>query len=114
MNLDFVPEPADAVNHLIERLNGAAGGSLVSSGSRITGHQLGGACMGKVCDLEGRVAGHRHLYVVDGALLPGSSTCTNPAFTIAAIAERCLERIIAADIRSNHTAPSLTARRATQ
>lgn len=114
VNLDFVPEPADAVNHLIERLNGAAGGSLVSSGSRITGHQLGGACMGKVCDLEGRVAGHRHLYVVDGALLPGSSTCTNPAFTIAAIAERCLERIIAADIRSNHTAPSLTARRATQ
>jgi len=35
--------------------------------------------MGKVCDLEGRVSGHPQLYVVDGALLPGSSTCTNPA-----------------------------------
>ena len=105
LDLDFVPEPADAVLHLVERLNRAAGGKLLSSGSRITGHQLGGACMGKVCDLEGRVAGHPHLYVVDGALLPGSSTCTNPALTIAAIAERCLERIIATDLRINLTAP---------
>ena len=112
LDLDFVPEPADAVQHLVDRLNRAAGGKLVSSGSRITGHQLGGACMGAVCDLEGRVAGHPHLYVVDGALLPGSSTCTNPALTIAAIAERCLERIIATDLRSNLTAPSPVARRA--
>jgi cholesterol oxidase len=103
MDLDFTPEPPDAVNHLVERLNQAAGGSLVSSGSRITGHQLGGACMGNVCDHEGRVAGHPHLYVVDGALLPGSSTCTNPAFTIAAIAERCLERIVATDLKTNRT-----------
>ena len=98
MELDFVPEPDDAVRHLAERLNKAAGGKLLSSSSRITGHQLGGACMGKVCDLVGRVEGHRHLYVVDGALLPGSSTCANPALTIAAIAERSLERIIATDL----------------
>jgi cholesterol oxidase len=64
--------------------------------------------MGTVCDLEGRVAGHPNLYVVDGALLPGSSTCTNPALTIAAIAERSLERIIATDLRN---APDLLARR---
>jgi len=106
LDLDFTSEPPDAVNHLVERLNRAAGGSLVSSGSRITGHQLGGACMDKVCDTEGRVAGHRQLYVVDGALLPGSSTCTNPAFTIAAIAERCVERIIATDLSTNPTAPA--------
>ena len=106
MDLDFTPEPPDAVNLLVDRLNQAAGGSLVSSGSRITGHQLGGACMGDVCDPEGRVAGHPHLYVVDGALLPGSSTCTNPALTIAAIAERCLERIIATDLKTNRTAPA--------
>jgi cholesterol oxidase len=99
MDLDYVPEPDDAARHLAERLNKAAGGEIVSSSSRVTGHQLGGACMGKVCDVEGRVEGHRHLYVVDGALLPGSSTCTNPALTIAAIAERCLERIIATDIK---------------
>lgn len=101
LDLDFVPEPPDAVLHLVERLNAAAGGKLVSSGSRITGHQLGGACMGKVCDLEGRVDGHPRLYVVDGALLPGSSTCTNPALTIAAIAERCMERIIATDLKNS-------------
>jgi cholesterol oxidase len=106
LDLDFVPGPTDAVDHLVERLNLAAGGKVLSSSSAITGHQLGGACMGKVCDLEGRVAGHRHLYVVDGALLPGSSTCTNPALTIAAIAERCVERIIATDLRSHLTAPS--------
>jgi cholesterol oxidase len=99
MDLDFVPEPDDAARHLAERLNQANGGKVLSSSSRVTGHQLGGACMGKVCDLEGRVEGHRHLYVVDGSLLPGSSTCTNPALTIAAIAERCLERIIASDLK---------------
>ena len=66
--------------------------------------------MGTVCDLEGRVAGHPHLYVVDGALLPGSSTCTNPALTIAAIAERCLERIIASDIKSDLTTPDVPAK----
>lgn len=108
VDLDFVPEPPDAVHHLVERLTRAAGGKLLSSGSRMTGHQLGGACIGKVCDLDGRVAGHPHLYVVDGALLPGSSTCTNPALTIAAIAERCMERIIATDLRS--AAPSLLGR----
>jgi cholesterol oxidase len=67
--------------------------------SQTTGHQLGGACMGQVCDDCGRVEGHSHLYVVDGALIPGSSTCVNPALTIAAIAERCLERILAEDIQ---------------
>jgi cholesterol oxidase len=99
MELDFVPESDDAALHLAQRLNKAAGGKLLSSSSRITGHQLGGACMDKVCDLDGRVEGHPYLYVVDGALLPGSSTCTNPALTIAAIAERCLERIIATDLK---------------
>ncbi|HUO40345.1 MAG TPA: GMC oxidoreductase [Mycobacterium sp.] len=107
VDLDFVPEPTDAADHLVDRLNRAAGGKLLSSGSRVTGHQLGGACMATVCDLEGRVAGHPHLYVVDGALLPGSSTCTNPAMTIAAIAERCMERIIATDLRSHLSTPGL-------
>jgi len=55
--------------------------------------------MGRVCDHYGRVKGHPRLYVVDGALMPGSTTPANPAFTIAAIAERCLEEIIGTDIR---------------
>ncbi|BAZ49788.1 cholesterol oxidase [Nostoc sp. NIES-4103] len=61
-------------------------------------HPLGGAVLGKACDLYGRVIGYRGLYVVDGALMPGSTACANPSFTIAALAERCLERIIAEDI----------------
>jgi cholesterol oxidase len=65
--------------------------------SGITGHPLGGAVIGKACDLYGRVKGYQGLYVVDGALIPSSTGCTNPSLTIAAIAERCVERIIADD-----------------
>jgi cholesterol oxidase len=64
-------------------------------GSRSTWHPLGGMVMGRACDLDGRVHGYPNLYVVDGALLPGSSANTNPALTIAAIAERCLDRFVA-------------------
>jgi cholesterol oxidase len=52
----------------------------------LTAHPLGG-----VCDKYGRVEGYRNLYVVDGSLIPGSSGCTNPSFTIAALAERCMK-----------------------
>lgn len=65
----------------------------------VTAHPLGGAVLGQACDLYGRVYGYQGLYVVDGALIPGSAGSVNPAFTIAAIAERCMDRIIAEDIR---------------
>ncbi|MBD2414729.1 GMC family oxidoreductase [Nostoc calcicola FACHB-3891] len=64
----------------------------------ICAHPLGGAVMGKVCDQYGRVLNYQGLYVVDGALIPGPTACTNPSFTIAAIAERCMQKIIAEDI----------------
>jgi cholesterol oxidase len=64
----------------------------------ITAHPLGGVVMGKACDFYGRVAGYKGLYVVDGALIPGSTAACNPAFTIAALAERCMDKIIAEDI----------------
>lgn len=59
-----------------------------------TVHPLGGAVMGQICNTFGQVYGYRGLYVVDGALIPGSTACTNPSFTIAALAERCMERIL--------------------
>ncbi|MEO0967705.1 MAG: GMC oxidoreductase [Cyanobacteria bacterium J06639_18] len=69
----------------------------------ITAHPLGGAAMGKVCDGYGRVYNYPGLYVVDGALIPaGSTASTNPSFTIAAIAERCLEKIVTRDIEQRY------------
>lgn len=65
----------------------------------ISGHPLGGMVIGKACDPYGRVYGCQGLYVVDGALIPGSTACTNPSFTIAALAERCMDKIIAEDIK---------------
>ena len=53
-----------------------------------TAHPLGGAVLGVATDKYGRVTGHPGLYVVDGALIPGSTATANPSLTIAALAER--------------------------
>nr|WP_239028443.1 GMC oxidoreductase [Pseudonocardia acidicola] len=63
----------------------------------VTWHPLGGATLGTACDLYGRVHGYRGLYVTDGAMIPGSTGACNPSWTIAALAERCLDDIIARD-----------------
>ncbi|WP_420753971.1 GMC oxidoreductase [Rhodococcus sp. O3] len=63
-----------------------------------TWHPLGGANMGSVCDLDGRVLGQRGLYVLDGALMPGNAAACNPSMTIAAVAERALDNIVARDV----------------
>ncbi|MDV8001092.1 GMC oxidoreductase [Rhodococcus sp. IEGM 1408] len=63
-----------------------------------TWHPLGGAVMDQVCDIDGRVLGQRGLYVVDGALIPGTTAACNPSLTIAAIAERALDRIVRHDV----------------
>lgn len=60
-----------------------------------TAHPLGGVVMGEATDGYGRVHGHPGLYVVDGALIPGSTGTANPSLTIAALAERNIARIIA-------------------
>ncbi|MFC9873286.1 GMC oxidoreductase [Nocardia salmonicida] len=63
-----------------------------------TWHPLGGASMGSVCDLNGRVHDQPGLYVLDGALLPGSAAACNPSMTIAAVAERALDNLVAEDV----------------
>ncbi|WP_249353541.1 GMC oxidoreductase [Rhodococcus sp. Q] len=68
---------------------------LADFGSGCTWHGLGGMVMGRACDHDGKVDGYSNLFVVDGALLPGSSALVNPALTITAIAERCLDRFVA-------------------
>lgn len=65
-----------------------------------TWHPLGGASMGSVCDLDGRVRGQRGLYVLDGALIPGTAAACNPSMTIAAVVERAMDNIVARDVGS--------------
>jgi cholesterol oxidase len=65
----------------------------------LTYHPAGGAALGRACDLYGRVNGYRRLYVVDGAMLPGSAAGANPSLTITALAERAMDRILAEDFR---------------
>jgi cholesterol oxidase len=61
-------------------------------------HNLGGCCMGGdpakgVTDGNGQVYGYPNLYVLDGGCLP-SATGVNPSHTIAAVAERNVERFV--------------------
>ncbi|MFI0445894.1 GMC oxidoreductase [Actinomadura sp. 6N118] len=66
-------------------------------GDHLTYHPLGGAVLNKATDNHGRLHGHPGLYVIDGALIPGN-TSVNPFVTITALAERNIEKIIAADL----------------
>ena len=76
------------------------GGQLIDTNAvfNSTWHSLGGACMGAACDLEGRVDGQRGLYVLDGALIPGTTAACNPSMTIAAVAERAMDSIVRNDV----------------
>ena len=63
----------------------------------VTYTPLGGMVMDKACDLYGRVHGYSKMYVMDGSLLPGSCATANPSWTIAALAERNIQRILSED-----------------
>lgn len=80
----------------------AAGGTIPGAApmaedvnASFTAHPLGGAVLGDATDGYGRVHGHPGLYVVDGALIPGSTGTANPSLTIAALAERNVAHIVA-------------------
>ena len=64
-------------------------------GVDFTAHPLGGAVLGRTTDSYGRVRGHRGLYVLDGAAVPGSTATANPSLTITALAERNIAKILA-------------------
>jgi cholesterol oxidase len=69
--------------------------SSVDTPPDLTAHPVGGATMGRVCDTYGQVKNYAGLYVVDGAIVPGGSVGgVNPSFTIAALAERSMDRIV--------------------
>ena len=97
-----------AAEDFAARMNAANGGTLgVTEGvpfpvpevsSDFTYQPLGGMVMGKACDLYGRVHGYPRMYVMDGSLLPGSCATANPSLTIAALAERNIQRILTDDL----------------
>ena len=67
----------------------------------MSAHPLGGAVLGKACDLDGRVKRYPGPSVMDGALIEGSNRLATSSFTIAAPAERCMDRILRRDGLSN-------------
>ena len=79
---------------VLDRSNGSF---TLSFNPAVSAHPLGGAVLGKACDFQGRVKRHPGLYVVDGALIEGSTGLANPSFTIAALAERCMDHILGRD-----------------
>lgn len=98
------PSNGDAVltRRIHERMRRitAPGGAFVDTTTTVptTWHPLGGASIGTVCDVAGRVHGQRGLYVLDGALMPGTTAACNPSMTIAAIVERATDDLVGQDI----------------
>ena len=92
-----------AARHTLAVLDQSNGSLTLSFNPVVSAHPLGGAVLGKVCDLDGRVEHHRGLYVVDGAVIQGSTGLANPSFTIAALAERSMDHILAEDHLHDHT-----------
>jgi cholesterol oxidase len=90
-----------AATNIINDLNTMNAGTDATSelliNQSITFHPLGGCVMGHATDAFGRVMGQTNLYVIDGALIPGSTPCSNPYWTVSANAERCIETILRDD-----------------
>ncbi|WP_343243678.1 GMC oxidoreductase [Streptomyces sp. SID13726] len=99
------PATADAALQALiaarmEAIAAAGGGLMVDTNAKApsTWHSLGGVPMGGAVDLHGRVLGHRGLYVLDGARIPGSTGACNPSLTIAALAEHSIAAIVRGDV----------------
>ncbi|NND67145.1 MAG: GMC family oxidoreductase [Halioglobus sp.] len=92
---DSATPSAQARDASFARLLGATGGTNISgSFSSTIWHPLGGAVMGDACDELGQLYGYRNLFVIDSSLMPGSTASANPAFTVAANAERIMQALV--------------------
>ncbi|MFI6515251.1 GMC oxidoreductase [Spirillospora sp. NPDC050679] len=105
---DATPRRAvmDIARQVAPRLPSGAAAVNLFAPHPLTVHPLGGAVLGKATDLHGRLHGHRGLYCLDAALMPGSTAAVNPALTIAAVVERCLDDILAKDFGVPARAPA--------
>ncbi|WP_132116495.1 GMC oxidoreductase [Actinocrispum wychmicini] len=95
----------DAAKTIFDKINAKEGtiyrtdlfGVYKVWGDHLTYHPLGGAILDRATDNYGRLQGYSGLYVIDGSLIPGSTT-VNPFVTITALAERNIENIVARDL----------------
>ncbi len=99
-----VDETVAAAKLWAEKVNAANPGSYIDSlilkgqfATNVTYHPLGGCVIGQATDMYGRLPEYPNLYVNDGTLIPGVCACSNPAFTIAALAERNIAKILQED-----------------
>ncbi len=63
---------------------------------KICYHPLGGCVLGKATDKFGRLNNYQGIYITDGSLIP-ASIGVNPYVTITALAEYCVENVLAED-----------------
>ncbi|MEU5879217.1 GMC oxidoreductase [Spirillospora sp. NPDC047279] len=89
-----------AIKKQMDGLSRAGGGFMIDTNALepSTWHSLGGVPMGPAVDRYGRVLGHRGLYVLDGARIPGSTGACNPSMTIAALAEHSMAALLRRDL----------------
>jgi cholesterol oxidase len=97
---DAAVESARAVFDPINDATGSTYNDTLFGGPTLgdshTYHPLGGVPLGRATDSYGRIPDHPGLYVLDGALIP-VGVGANPSLTITALAERCIDRILAED-----------------
>lgn len=85
-----------AVQNSIDRMDAAnPGTSSDFLSAAIASHSLGGAVLNRACRDDGSVYGYRGLYVIDSALIPGSTGAVPPSLTVTALADRCVTAILA-------------------
>lgn len=91
----------NALMHTAQKMAVASGGAVSDDPGSVadlsllgTWHPLGGAAMGYACNNFGELYGTPNVFVVDGALIPGSSGAANPSLTIGANAERIMEYLV--------------------
>lgn len=108
MELDWDADKAApsvaAAKSFMDKINAANPGTSYNTGlfqggktfaDYFTYHPLGGAVIGETTDLNGEVKGVPGLFIMDGSLIPGKIG-VNPFVTITAIAERNMDRLLAA------------------
>lgn len=81
------------VHHTMYRYDLFEGGKAIAD--YFSYHPLGGAVLGEATDLSGELRGAPGLFVMDGSLVPGKIG-VNPFVTITALAERNMDRLLAA------------------